>query len=162
MDLLCLIKLLLAKEYIKEKSSCCVSNESGQLTVAKSFEFEYSEIFDKIKESEYNKNIIHISRADGLKNRMIILNSDNLEKLLIKVGEGEEVFGFRADHHSLSLYPDLKLKRIIDENTRFRVMDWNFVFQQYYKLEDLHIKEERILKETERKEEILDFLDKLP
>lgn len=163
MDLLCLIKLLLEKEYIKEIRSCYIKDETGQqLTVSKSFNFEYPEIFNKIKESEYNKHVIHISRASSSNTKMIILNSDNLEKLLINIGEGKETFGFRADHHRLGLYPELKLEKIINENTRFHVIDWNFKHQQYYELEDSYIKKERILRETRRKEEILDFLDKLP
>lgn len=159
MDLKCLIGLLLEKGYIEDEGSCFVSDEFGESTVMKSFKFEYNEIFEKIKESKYNEDIVHILKEN---NEMFILNSENLEKLLIRAGQGQEVFGFRADRSRLGAVPGLALKRIINEKTRFDVKDWDFTCQKYFKLHDLCIEEERVLKEIERRDEILDFLDKLP
>lgn len=159
MDLKCLIGLLLEKGYIEDEGSCFVDDEFGESTVMKSFKFEYNEIFEKIKESKYNKDIVHILKE---RNKMFILNSENLERLLIKRGDGEEIFGFRADRNRLGAVPGFDLKRIINEKTRFDVKDWNFIGQRYFKLHDLCIEEERVLKEIERRDEILDFLDKLP
>ena len=81
MDLKCLVKLLLEKGYIEEE----IINSVNDNTVSVIYKFEHIEIFKKIKDSEYDKNIIFIEKSRYWKNKFYILNSINLEKLLIEL-----------------------------------------------------------------------------
>ena len=62
MDLKCLIKLLLEKGYIEEE----LINSVNDNTVSVRYKFEHIEIFKKIKNSEYDKNIIFIEIAQKI------------------------------------------------------------------------------------------------
>lgn len=158
MDLKCLIKLLLEKGYIEEE----LINSVNDNTVSVRYKFEHIEIFKKIKNSEYDKNIIFIEKSGYWKNKFYILNSINLEKLLIELGKGNEKFGFRADRNGLGGISPYKLVDIINKKTRFDVTRLNTQEQVYMDICDTYLKEQRIKQEAEREAEILDFLDKLP
>lgn len=158
MDLKCLIKLLLEKGYIEEELIKNVNDD----TVSVRYKFEHIEIFKKIKNSEYDKNIIFIEKSRYSKNKFYILNSINLEKLLIELGKGREKFGFRADKNSLGCINPHKLVDIINNKTRFNVTHLETQNQIYMDICDTYLKEQRIKQEAEREAEILDFLDKLP
>lgn len=158
MDLKCLIKLLLEKGYIEEKLIKNVNDD----TVSVIYEFEHIEIFKKIKNSEYDKNIIFIEKSRYWKNKFYILNSINLEKLLIELGKGNEKFGFRADRNNLGGISPYTLVDIINKKTRFDVTRLDTHDQVYMNICDTYLKEQRIKQEAEREAEILDFLDKLP
>ena len=158
MDLKCLIKLLLEKGYIEEE----LINSVNDNTVSVRYKFEHIEIFKKIKNSEYDKNIIFIEKSRYWKNKFYILNSINLEKLLIELGKGNEKFGFRADRNNLGSISPYKLVDIINKKTRFDVTRLDTHDQVYMDICDTYLKEQRIKQEAEREAEILDFLDKLP
>lgn len=158
MDLKCLVKLLLEKGYVEEE----IINSVNDNTVSVIYKFEHIEIFKKIKNSEYDKNIIFIEKSRYWKNRFYILNSINLEKLLIELGKGNEKFGFRADRNSLGGINPYKLVDIINKKTRFDVTRLDTHDQVYMGICDTYLKEQRIKQEAEREAEILDFLDKLP
>lgn len=158
MDLKCLVKLLLEKGYIEEE---LINSVNGN-TVSVRYRFEHIEIFKKIKKSEYDKNIIFIEKSRYVKNKFYILNSINLEKLLIELGKGNEKFGFRADKNSLGSIDPYKLVDIINNKTRFNVTHIETHDQVYMDICDPYLKEQRIKQEAEREAEILDFLDKLP
>lgn len=158
MDLKCLIKLLLEKGYIEEE----LINSVNDNTVSVRYKFEHIEIFKKIKNSEYDKNIIFIEKSRYWKNKFYILNSINLEKLLIELGKGNEKFGFRADRNNLGGISPYKLVDIINKKTRFDVTRLDTHDQVYMDICDTYLKEQRIKQEAEREAEILDFLDKLP
>lgn len=158
MDLKCLVKLLLEKGYVEEEKINSVNDN----TVSVIYKFEHIEIFKKIKNSEYDKNIIFIEKSRYWKNRFYILNSINLEKLLIELGKGNEKFGFRADRNNLGGISPYKLVDIINKKTRFDVTRLKTHDQVYMDICDTYLKEQRIKQEAEREAEILDFLDKLP
>lgn len=158
MDLKCLIKLLLEKGYIEEE----LINSVNDNTVSVRYKFEHIEIFKKIKNSEYDKNIIFIEKSRYWKNKFYILNSINLEKLLIELGKGNEKFGFRADRNNLGSISPYKLVDIINKKTRFDVTRLDTHDQVYMDICDTYLKEQRVKQEAEREAEILDFLDKLP
>ena len=158
MDLKCLVKLLLEKGYVEEE---LINSVNGN-TVSVRYRFEHIEIFKKIKNSEYDKNIIFIEKNRYRKNKFYILNSINLEKLLIELGKGNEKFGFRADRNSLGDISPYKLVDIINKKTRFDVTRLDTYDQVYMDICDTYLKEQRIKQEAEREAEILDFLDKLP
>lgn len=158
MDLKCLVKLLLEKGYIEEELIKNVNDD----TVSVRYKFEHIEIFKKIKNSEYDKNIIFIEKSRCSKNKFYILNSINLEKLLIELGKGREKFGFRADKNSLGCINPHKLVDIINNKTRFNVTHLKTQNQIHMDICDTYLKEQRIKQEAEREAEILDFLDKLP
>ena len=158
MDLKCLVKLLLEKGYVKEE----IINSVNDNTVSVIYRFEHIEIFKKIKNSEYDKNIIFIEKNRYRKNKFYILNSINLEKLLIELGKGNEKFGFRADRNNLGGISPYKLVDIINKKTRFDVTRLDTYDQVYMDICDTYLKEQRIKQEAEREAEILDFLDKLP
>lgn len=158
MDLKCLVKLLLEKGYIEEELIKNVNDD----TVSVRYKFEHIEIFKKIKNSEYDKNIIFIEKSRYSKNKFYILNSINLEKLLIELGKGREKFGFRADKNSLGCINPHKLVDIINNKTRFNVTHLKTQNQIHMDICDTYLKEQRIKQEAEREAEILDFLDKLP
>lgn len=158
MDLKCLVKLLLEKGYIEEE----LINSVNDNTVSVRYKFEHIEIFKKIKNSEYDKNIIFIEKSRYWKNKFYILNSINLEKLLIELGKGNEKFGFRADRNNLGGISPYKLVDIINKKTRFDVTRLDTHDQVYMDICDTYLKEQRIKQEAEREAEILDFLDKLP
>lgn len=158
MDLKCLVKLLLEKGYVKEE----IINSVNDNTVSVRYRFEHIEIFKKIKNSEYDKNIIFIEKSRYWKNKFYILNSINLEKLLIELGKGNEKFGFRADRNNLGGISPYKLVDIINKKTRFDVTRLDTHDQVYMDICDTYLKEQRIKQEAEREAEILDFLDKLP
>lgn len=158
MDLKCLVKLLLEKGYVKEE----LINSVNDNTVSVRYKFEHIEIFKKIKNSEYDKNIIFIEKSRYWKNKFYILNSINLEKLLIELGKGNEKFGFRADRNNLGGISPYKLVDIINKKTRFDVTRLDTHDQVYMDICDTYLKEQRIKQEAEREAEILDFLDKLP
>lgn len=158
MDLKCLVKLLLEKGYVKEE----IINSVNDNTVSVRYRFEHIEIFKKIKNSEYDKNIIFIEKSRYWKNKFYILNSINLEKLLIELGKGNEKFGFRADRNNLGSISPYKLVDIINKKTRFDVTRLDTHDQVYMDICDTYLKEQRIKQEAEREAEILDFLDKLP
>ena len=96
------------------------------------------------------------------KDKFYILNSINLEKLLIELGKGNEKFGFRADRNSLGGISPYKLVDIINKKTRFDVTHLDTYDQVYMDICDTYLKEQRVKQEAEREAEILDFLDKLP
>lgn len=158
MDLKCLVKLLLEKGYVKEE----IINSVNDNTVSVMYRFEHIEIFKKIKNSEYDKNIIFIEKSRYWKNKFYILNSINLEKLLVELGKGNEKFGFRADRNNLGGISPYKLVDIINKKTRFDVTRIDTHDQVYMDICDTYLKEQRIKQEAEREAEILDFLDKLP
>lgn len=158
MDLKCLVKLLLEKGYVKEE----IINSVNDNTVSVRYRLEHIEIFKKIKNSEYDKNIIFIEKSRYWKNKFYILNSINLEKLLIELGKGNEKFGFRADRNNLGGISPYKLVDIINKKTRFDVTRLDTHDQVYMDICDTYLKEQRIKQEAEREAEILDFLDKLP
>ena len=158
MDLKCLVKLLLEKGYIEEELIKNVNDD----TVSVRYKFEHIEIFKKIKNSEYDKNIIFIEKSRYSKNKFYILNSINLEKLLIELGKDNEKFGFRADRNDLGCISPYKLVDIINKKTRFDVTSLDTHDQVYMDICDTYLKEQRIKQEAEREAEILDFLDKLP
>ena len=158
MDLKCLIKLLLEKGYIEEE----LINSVNDNTVSVRYKFEHIEIFKKIKNSEYDKNIIFIEKSRYWKNKFYILNSINLEKLLIELGKGNEKFGFRADRNNLGSISPYKLVDIINKKTRFDVTRLDTHGQVYMDICDTYLKEQRVKQEAKREAEILDFLDKLP
>ena len=158
MDLKCLVKLLLEKGYIEE----VLINSVNDNTVSVIYKFEHIEVFKKIKDSEYDKNIIFIEKSRYWKNKFYILNSVNLEKLLIELGKGNEKFGFRADRNSLGGINPHKLVDIINNNTRFDVTRLNTEEQVYLDICDTYLKEQRIKQEAEKEAEILDFLAQLP
>ena len=158
MDLKCLIKLLLEKGYIEEELIKNVNDD----TVSVRYKFEHIEIFKKIKNSEYDKNIIFIEKSRYYKDKFYILNSINLEKLLIELGKGREKFGFRADKNRLGGINPYKLVDIINNKTRFNVTHLKTHDQIHMDICDPYLKEQRIKQEAEREAEILDFLDKLP
>lgn len=158
MDLKCLVKLLLEKGYVKEE----LINSVNDNTVSVRYKFEHIEIFKKIKNSEYDKNIIFIEKSRYWKNKFYILNSINLEKLLIELGKGNEKFGFRADRNNLGSISPYKLVDIINKKTRFDVTRLDTHDQVYMDICDTYLKEQRMKQEAEREAEILDFLDKLP
>ena len=158
MDLKCLIKLLLEKNYIHN-----VSTETFEKKMVSGlYEFEHIEIYKKIKDSKYNKDVIFIERSRYQKNRFYIVNIKNLEEALISLGEGKENFGFRADNHGFAGIEPLKLVDIIEKKTRFNVLRLSTKEQVFMKLHDAYIKELRIKQEKEKEIEILDFLNKLP
>lgn len=158
MDLKCLIKLLLEKGYIEEE----LINSVNDNTVSVRYKFEHIEIFKKIKNSEYDKNIIFIEKSRYREDKFYILNSVNIEKLLIELGKGHEKFGFRADKNNLGGINPYKLVDIINSKTRFNVTHLKTHDQVYMDICDTYLKEQRIKQEAEREAEILDFLDKLP
>lgn len=158
MDLKCLIKLLLEKGYIEEESI----NNVNDNTVSVRYKFEHIEIFKKIKNSEYDKNIIFIEKSRYYKDKFYILNSINLEKLLIELGKGNEKFGFRADRNNLGGISPHKLVDIINKKTRFDVTRLDTYDQVYMDICDTYLKKQRVKQEAEREAEILDFLEKLP
>ena len=158
MDLKCLVKLLLEKGYVKEE----LINSVNDNTVSVRYKFEHIEIFKKIKNSEYDKNIIFIEKSRYYKDKFYILNSINLEKLLIELGKGREKFGFRADKNSLGNINPYKLVDIINKKTRFDVTRLDTHNQVHMNICDTYLKEQRIKQEAEKEAEILDFLDKLP
>ena len=159
MNLKCLIELLLEKEYIHN-----IRNEmyDGEI-VHGLYEFEHIEIYNKIKDSEYNKDIIVIEKHRYQRNKFYIINIKNLEKGLIFTSDGKEEFGFRADKHGLYGVDPLNLMDIIANETRFDVLRLNTTNGQIYMdLCDTYLQEKRIKEEKEKEIEILDFLDKLP
>ena len=158
MDLKCLVKLLLEKGYIEE----VLINSVNDNTVSVIYKFEHIEVFKKIKDSEYDKNIIFIEKSRYWKDKFYILNSINLEKLLIELGKGNEKFGFRADRNSLGGINPHKLVDIINNKTRFDVIHLNTEEQVYLGICDTYLTEQRIKQEAEREAEILNFLDQLP
>lgn len=158
MDLKCLIKLLLEKGYIEEE----LINSVNDNTVSVRYKFEHIEIFKKIKNSEYDKNIIFIEKSRYQEDKFYILNSVNIEKLLIELGKGHEKFGFRADKNKLSGINPYKLVDIINNKTRFNVTHLKTHGQIHMDICDTYLKEQRIKQEAQREAEILDFLDKLP
>ena len=158
MDLKCLIKILLEKKYVEEE----IINNVNDNTVSVIYKFEHIEVFKKIKSSEYDKNILFIEKSRYWKNKFYILNSINLEKLLIEVSKGNEKFGFRADKHNLGGINPCKLVDIINNKTRFDVTHLHTQGQVYMDICDTYLKEQRVKQEAEKEAEILDFLDKLP
>lgn len=159
MELKCLMKLLIEKEYVTNVRSEMYDGE----IVHGLYEFEHIEIFNKIKNSEYNKDIIVIEKHRYQRNKFYIINIKNLEKGLIFTGNNKEEFGFRADKHGLYGVDPLRLMDIIAIETRFDVLRLNTTDGQIYMdLCDTYLKEQRIKEEKEKEIEILDFLDKLP
>lgn len=158
MDLKCLIKLLLEKGYIEEE----LINSVNDNTLSVRYKFEHIEIFKKIKHSEYDKNIIFIEKSRYQEDKFYILNSVNIEKLLIELGRDHEKFGFRADKNNLGGIDPYTLVDIINNKTRFNVTRLKTHEQVYMDICDTYLKEKRIKQEAEREAEILDFLDKLP
>lgn len=161
MDLKCLLKLLLEKGYVKEIDS---HKNRRMETVFKNFECEiaFEEIYEKIKNSEYNEKEIVITTDAYYKNRFCILNLINFEHELIDLGEGTEKFGFRGDHRRMSCFSHQILSIIKERMPRFRVLEYSFDMEMFLKLEDLVIKKERLEKEKKKENEVIDFLDKLP
>lgn len=158
MDLKCLIKLLLEKGYIHNTNNEMLNRE----VISGLYESEHEDIYKKVKDSEYDKDIVVVEESQYQKNRFYVINIKNLEKGLIFTGEGEENFGFRADHHGVGGIDPLVLVDIIQEKTRFDVLYLNTDGQIYMDLCDTYLREQRVKQEAEREAEILDFLDKLP
>ena len=161
MDLKCLLKLLLEKEYVKEIDS---HKNKRMETVFKNFECEiaFEEIYKKIRNSKYNEKEIVITEDAYYDNRFCILNITNFEHELVDLAEGAERFGFRGDHRRMSCFSH-KLLSIIKENMhRFKVLEYSFDREMYFKLEDLVIKKERLERERRKENEVIDFLNKLP
>lgn len=157
MELNCLIKLLAEKEIIKREHACTIDNK----TIMMSYSFEYQEVFEKIIESDYNKDIIKIVKSQYSSKEFCILNVENLEEGLIALGKGEERFTLRMSSQKLKPFPYYKLKKIINTQTRFST-DTKDLNHDYFQLIDKHLEYERIRKEQQKKDEVLDFLNQLP
>lgn len=160
MDLKCLVKLLVEKEYIKK---VCESNVNGK-TILMSFECKigFEEIYEKIINSDYDNHNIVIHKTCYGANQFYILNISNLEEGLISIGGNRERFGFRADHHRLACVHTPTLRDIITQRTRFSIIRQDFKGQVYFELRDNYIRDKRINDEKNKEDEIIDFLNQLP
>lgn len=158
MELKCLIRLLSEKDIIKHEETCKIEDK----TIMSVFKFEYEEVFEKIVNSKYDKTNIYITKAHYDSNMMCILNIENLQQALIHIGNKREFFGFNKSYYGLKHIPYKNLRYIIDENTRFCIDDdWDFN-EDYIKVIDEYLKEEKINKEINKKREVIDFLNQLP
>lgn len=159
MDLKCLVKLLLEKNIIEYAEKRCTINGK---TIMSAFKFEYEEVFKKIINAEYDKTNICITKAHHDSNIFCILNINNLEEGLIHVGNNKESFGFIKKNYGLKFFPYETLRNIIDENTRFYTdNDWDYN-ENFIQIVDGYLKAKRIIKEFNKKNEVLDFLNQLP
>lgn len=156
MDLDCLIKLLLEKKIIKHAQRD--RTVDGEVIIS-TYEYKYKEVFQKIIESRYDKTQICIEKVAC--NMFCVLNINNLEKGLISISKGSESFVFSKSRYGLQHFPYKKLKEVIDEKTRFYVMR-DSSMSDALKVIDGYIEAERIEKEFNRKNEVLDFLNQLP
>lgn len=159
MNLNCLIKLLLEKNIIKYAQKNCTIN--GE-TIMASFEFEYEEVFRKIIDAKYDKTNICITKAPYDSNIFCILNIDNLEKGLIHIGKNKESFGFSKRSYGMRLFPYKKLRKIIEENTRFYIENDFDLNENFMQLVDGYLESKRIEEEFNKRNEVLDFLNQLP
>ena len=158
MELKCLIKVLVEKDIIRHEESCKIEDK----TIMSVFKFEYEEVYDKIVNAKYDKTNIYITKAHYDSNMMCILNIENLQQGLIHIGNKRELFGFNKSYYGLKHIPYKNLRYIIDENTRFCIDDdWDFN-EDYIKVIDEYLKEEKIDKEINKKKEVIDFLNQLP
>ena len=158
MELKCLIRLLSEKDIIKHEETCKIEDK----TIMSVFKFEYEEVYNKIVNSQYDKTNIYITKAHYDSNMMCILNIENLQQGLIHIGNKREFFGFNKSYYGLKHIPYKNLRYIIDENTRFCIDDdWDFN-EDYIKVIDEYLKEEKIDKEINKKKEVIDFLNQLP
>lgn len=158
MELKCLIRLLSEKDIIRHEETCKIEDK----TIMSVFKFEYEEVYDKIVNSKYDKTNIYITKAHYDSNMMCILNIENLQQGLIHIGNKREFFGFNKSYYGLKHIPYKNLRYIIDENTRFCVDDdWDFN-EDYIKVIDEYLKEEKNNKEINKKREVIDFLNQLP
>lgn len=158
MELKCLIRLLSEKDIIRHEETCKIEDK----TIMSVFKFEYEEVYDKIVNSKYDKTNIYITKAHYDSNMMCILNIENLQQGLIHIGNKREFFGFNKSYYGLKHIPYKSLRYIIDENTRFCVDDdWDFN-EDYIKVIDEYLKEEKNNKEINKKREVIDFLNQLP
>ena len=158
MELKCLIRLLSEKDIIKHEETCKIEDK----TIMSVFKFEYEEVYDKIVNSKYDKTNIYITKAHYDSNMMCILNIENLQQGLIHIGNKREFFGFNKSYYGLKHIPYKSLRYIIDENRIFCVDDdWDFN-EDYIKVIDEYLKEEKNNKEINKKREVIDFLNQLP
>lgn len=159
MDLNCLIKLLLEKNIIEyDHDDVTIDGE----VIMSVFRFEYEEVFKKVTESEYDKTNICISRAAYDGKVFCILNIDNLEKGLIHLGENKESFDFSKRSYGMRHFPYKKLRKIIEENTRFYVENDFDLNENFMQLVDGYLESKRIEEEFNKKNEVLNFLNQLP
>lgn len=159
MDLNCLIKLLLEKNIIKYAKRNTTINEE---VIMSAFKFEYEEVFQKIINAKFDKTKICITKAHHDSNIFCILNIDNLEKGLIYIGKNKESFGFSKRSYGMRLFPYRKLRRIIEENTRFYIENDFDLNENFMQLVDEYLEAKRIKEEFNKKNEVLDFLSQLP
>lgn len=159
MDLKCLIKLLVEKEYIKEVSECVIDKK----TILKVFECDvgFNEIYRKIHGSKHNDSVL-ITKTRSGNNRFCVFNIKNFADGLVKIGGGREEFGFRADHHYLGWIPIQTMINTIRQHTRFNIIRQDFNGQIFFELRDSYIVESRINKQKEREDEVIGFLNQLP
>lgn len=160
MNLDCLIRLLVEKEYIKVDARWAEGTET--IVVMYECRIGFDEIFQKVKGSEYSSNIV-IYKARDKQSKFLIIDMKNLENALIRLGDGREKFGFKAN----ARYPLGQLKwgtlfSIIQDRTRFKVLDFSVDGENFFNLEDLYLKECRTKEEEDKKNEIIDFLGQLP
>lgn len=72
--------------------------------------------------------------------------------VLITINQKKRLSGFDA----------YKLGLIINKGGRFRVIRYGTIDKYYFEICDNHLEEKRLAEELEKKEEVLDFLEKLP
>lgn len=157
MNLKCLLEILIEKELIKEKTRCTIEGKD----IYALFEFKYTEVFDKINKSKYNKNEVIIEPLS--ENKFYIMNVSNLEYGLHYLSKEEEVFTFDGDMYGLKTIPTGTLRRIIDEKTmEFKVDEIIHYNCTRLKLVNIFKRNQRILQEREDKKKAIEFLNQLP
>lgn len=160
MDLNCLIKLLLEKDIIQEGGPEC---KIGDDIIMSTFIYKYEEVFKKITESKYDKTNICIVKAPYDKDMFCILNIKNLEKGLIYIGDNRESFTLITARYGLKAFPYRKLRKIINDNTKFYVKkDYYDLNENIIEIVNGELRLQRVEEENRKKNEVLDFLSKLP
>lgn len=160
MNLKCLLEILIDKELIEEKTRCTIEGKD----IYALFEFKYTEVFDKICDSKYDKDEVIIEPVEPLsKNEFYIINVSNLEYGLDYLSKGEEVFTFHGNMYGLRTIPVGALRRIIDEKTMtFRVDEILHYKNRELKLVNILKRKQRIRQEEEDKKRAIEFLNQLP
>lgn len=163
MDFKCLMKLLLEKEIIEQSEECKLNDKSILLA----YKYEYQEVGDKIlndfKKLDNSKHL-HIE-CDESKKEIQLINIDNLKRLIMKGKENYEKFFWNPYRHAEgqtgSLRPIkyeslLKIIRKIDDLTIYNEDGGTMT------IINNHIRDERLKREEQKKEEVLNFINSLP
>lgn len=163
MDFKCLMKLLLEKEIIKQSEKCKLDDK----TVLLVYTYEYQEVREKIL-NDFKKldNSKHLYiECDASKKEIQLININNLTELIMKERENSEKFfwnpycykkGQTGSLRPIKYETLLRIISKIDGLTIYRGHSETMTIVNNY------IRDKRLKKEEQKKEEVLNFINSLP